>query len=111
MSPERYPAHLAVAVAALRHQDYFDAEFEARQVLEQHPGHLVAGLVFASARKMTRQPAVAWLIRERLLARHPESADTIRKLVSLPEGLRPAESDQRSLPPDVLDKLIGPLPD
>jgi Tfp pilus assembly protein PilF len=110
LAPERYPAHLAVAVTALRNQDFFDAEYEARQVLERQPGHLVAGLVFASARKQTRQPAVAWLIRERLVARHPDRAETIRKLVSLPEDLRPTEADERTLPADVLDRLVGPMP-
>lgn len=108
LAPERHGAHLAVAVAALRIGDYFDAEYEARQVLERAPGHLVAGLIFASARKHARQPTAAWLIRERLLARYPDRAETIRKLVPLPESARPTDTSAGKLPPELLDRLLGP---
>lgn len=104
------PVELALAVAALRTHDWFDAEFQARRRLERVPNDWLAGVLWASARKYAGQVPAARLLEARLIEHFPARQADIRALLSLPPVGPEGEVAPENLPPRLLDRFFPPKP-
>ncbi len=102
------PVELALAVAALRTHDWFDAEFQARRRLERVPNDWLAGVLWAAARKYAGQVPAARLLEARLVEHFPEHAQDIRALLGLPAVGPGGEVAPENLPPRLLDRFFPP---
>jgi tetratricopeptide (TPR) repeat protein len=104
------PVELALAVAALRTHDWFDAEFQARRRLERVPDDWLAGVLWAAARKYAGQVPAARLLESRLVEHFPAHAQDIRALLGLPPVGPEGEIAPENLPPRLLDRFFPPKP-